>query len=114
MRNFRLLQALSGILPRKTFKAHSQILFLVSRLQLKIMALRNLGSASLRTRRVISRSYPFHNLRARKLAERDFRLERSRFETAGDRLCPKTDRVQDSREVLQWRVDLYRTDQRYD
>ena len=60
-----------------------------------------------------SRSYSFHNHRARKLGERDFRPERSLSETAGDRLCATTDRVQDTRAVLQWRVDTNRTDRRY-
>jgi len=45
--------------------------------------------------------------------ERDFCPERSRYETAGDRLLTATDRVQDSRAVLQWRVDTNRTDRRY-
>ena len=42
-----------------------------------------------------------------------FRLERSRFEIAGDHLYPAADRVQGSRAVLQWRVDTNRTDRRY-
>ena len=45
--------------------------------------------------------------------ERDFRTERSRFETSGGRLCPATDRVQDTREVSRSRVVMNRTDLRY-
>ena len=62
---------------------------------------------------VISRSYPFHNLLARKLWERDFRPQGSRFETSGSRLCPVTDRVQDTRAVLSSRVVMNCTDLRY-
>ena len=62
---------------------------------------------------MVSRSYPFHNLRARKLAEREFRPESSWFETTGDRYCPATDRVHDTPAVLQWRVDTNRRDRRY-
>ena len=62
---------------------------------------------------MISRSYPFHSLLARKLEERDFRPERSRFETPGDGLCSATDRVQDTRSFLQYRVDKNRTARRY-
>ena len=40
-------------------------------------------------------------------------MERSWFETVGDRLCPVTDRVQSTREVLQWRVYTNRSDRRY-
>jgi len=55
----------------------------------------------------------FHHLRGRKLAERDFHLEKSRFETVGDRLIPAIDRVPDSRAVLHSRVDTNRTDRLY-
>ena len=62
---------------------------------------------------MINRSNPFHNLRARKLAERDFRPEISRFETAGDRLFTATNRVQDTRALLQVLVDTNGTDRPY-
>ena len=38
---------------------------------------------------------------------------KSRFENAGDRLCPGTERVRDTRAVLQLRVDTNRIDRRY-
>ena len=62
---------------------------------------------------MISRSYPFHTLQARKFAEKDIRPERSLFESAGDRLCPETDQVQDTRVVSSSRVDMNRADLRY-
>ena len=62
---------------------------------------------------MLSPSYPFHNLRTRKLKERDFRSERSRCKTSEDRLSLATDRVQDTRALLQWRVDTNRTDESF-
>ena len=61
---------------------------------------------------MISRWYPFHNLQALKLGERDFRPERPRLKTSGDRLCPATDRVQDNRLVSKSFVDMNLTDLR--
>ena len=80
-RNVRLLEALSGTLARKTFKAHSQKLFNVSWLQFTTMALHNLESTLQKPEGCDKSIYTFHNLRAHKLQERDLRPERSRFET---------------------------------
>ena len=49
-----------------------------------------------------------------KVSERDFRPERSLFETSIGRLCPVTNRERDTYAVLQWRLDMNRTDLRYD